>query len=680
MKPPKIIPHLIYNSLPYFTLLIVLLSLGFIHNKHVVDLPFTYYNDEAHMLNPSLRMASNIWQNPMKIDGIGTPPRLVLSYCPGYKHFLSYSYVIILPIVKLFNESVNMHNIHNYPLYFIYFARSLNFLFLLLTGLFLIKISKLILSPFLSIPLMLLVFGNPIVMQYAGFAKAELATTTLVVICFYYFLKYYKSNKLSHLFLTVLLASFSCLFKLTSLPSALSIALFSCYLFATSPSDNPRLSKAVQLTLVILSTLLILVLFMPHYFLNIATVLSNFKSTGEIYSNHSAGFTQYELLKMAVRNLVNSTYKIILPPAVPLYCTLLLLDRKRYLFLLPVPVSLVIHLLLFKSGAAFWNHYFIPTLPITLVFSLYVYYESLLLLMQKIKTERISRLVRTAGMIFPLLFSIYVFGHYRAWAVNSIEWQISGFYEKQQANLFYINANVPIGSKILRFRKNAPPINPCLFDITRVGNSDQLVGEANDEAKVFYLIIDPQNYLSDNQHPYFLSTYERLESEGYDFHDYFILSRKDKAYVFMNPYSYSAKQWEDNQLDNIWTTYVPISIPPYLRRLTIVWRKELEIGVPSNGAVMTYIPLSRLKRMGQELHLRIVKKSAMSDTERLDVRIIYENVSGIRLQEENIERFPYNRNILLKQDTLSIANALIVVQGDNVTIENVRHLIDISIE
>lgn len=212
-------------------------------------LPYLYYTDEWHMLEPVVRFLS-------KTLGLRQIHTLFhLTYCPGYYYALTYLGFFVHPILHFLGIVGGFSDYTTYYYNLIFVARVANLGFLFTTFFFIYRSARLLRLPLAGLVTILQVSVSYPVLRMAGFAKAECFTMMIVAISFYFFLRFCKREYSQRdYFYTLIFASVAVCVKLTALTFVVPIFLLSTFLvFKSRPVWTSLKTVGVGLLLVVIA-------------------------------------------------------------------------------------------------------------------------------------------------------------------------------------------------------------------------------------------------------------------------------------------------------------------------------------------------------------------------------------------------------------------------------------------
>jgi len=188
-------------------------------------LPYLYYTDEWHMLEPVVRFLS-------KTLGLHQIHTLFnLFYSPGYYYTLTYLGFFVHPILHFLGIVAEFSDYTDYYYNIIFVARIANLGFLLVTFLFVYRSARLLRLPLAGLVTILQVSVSYPLLRMAGYAKAECFTMMLVAISFYFFLRLSKRKySQKDYFYTLVFAAVAVCAKLTALTFVVPVLLLSTFL------------------------------------------------------------------------------------------------------------------------------------------------------------------------------------------------------------------------------------------------------------------------------------------------------------------------------------------------------------------------------------------------------------------------------------------------------------------
>ena len=434
-------------------------------------MPYLYYTDEWHMLQPVVYFLTNQTLDLEPFWGHGYTINAMI-YCPGYKNALTYLGFLVHPFLRFFGIVTDFNDYTDFYYSIIFLTRVANLGFLSVAFLYIYRSAKLLKFPLVGIFTILQVAVSYPVLRMAGYAKAECFTMMLVAISFYFFLRFCKRKYSQRdYFYTLIFASVAVCAKLTALTFLVSIFLLSTFLvFKSRPIWTSLRIAGVGLLLAVIA----FVVFAPHsifYAWDMVkeawSLLSSPKQISYVYGgasalsvnnipkiigNFSAFFSSYYLL---IFSLVLSLFFI--------FTT----DR---IFSMLFWLIVIMSCLLFREAflKPVFSYY---SVPVYSVISLYMWY----FLLQAIsigksflerKSRRFKPIVNTLSIGLGLIlfaclvdYSIRDAEHFYKFPYSySIE-----HYTNRYDSIKWLDGRLPLGARIA-FGSRSPKPNPYLYN------------------------------------------------------------------------------------------------------------------------------------------------------------------------------------------------------------------------
>jgi len=430
-------------------------------------LPYLYYTDEWHILQPVVYFLTNQTLDLEPFLGrVQTIFEMV--YCPGYRHALTYSGFIIHPFLRFFGIIAELDDYTNFYYKIIFLARVANIGFLSIAFFFIYRSARLLRLPLAGIVTILQVSVSYPVLRMAGYGKAECFTMMLVAISFYFFLKFWKRGySQTDFWYTLIFGSFAFCAKITAVSYVVPIALLSTFMvLRTRPILSSLRVAGVGLLLAII-TFVALAPYTPVYAWDMVVKAFSF-------TNNSSGYTggAIQSISRIPDILVSfsdflSSYKLLIISLVLSLFFLFTTDR-----LLSMASGLVVISTCIMFSEAFLKPVFsYLSVPVYSVISLCMWYFLLKAIrvgksFLERKSRRFKSIIRPLSVGLGLILLAYLVDYYIRDAEHFYKFPYSydiEHYAHRYDSIKWLDGQLPLGAKIV-FGSRSPKPNPYLYN------------------------------------------------------------------------------------------------------------------------------------------------------------------------------------------------------------------------